>query len=102
MPINVEIAEGILRFFHEKGSEGRKRCICGKGPATTQHSRNVTTRKLSLPAGNGDAGAGGHLPDPAPVYCTRRSIYGRTGVDDDVDGWFNPRLMIIFTSTRRF
>jgi len=41
---------------------------------------------MSLVAGNGDTGAGGELPEPAPVRCTRRSIYGRTGVEEEVAG----------------
>src|SRR6185369_2929964 len=55
MAINNKIAAGILRIFHETGFQVRKPCIAGTG----RENCNITTTKLLLVTGNGDAGAGG-------------------------------------------
>ena len=102
-PTNHEIASQILGIFDERGSRIRKPCTGGKllkflkrnasKPQGVQQKLDATVRRSQQEQER-------NLPLIAASCCP---IYGRVGTVDELEaGWFRPRLMIIFTSTRRF
>src|SRR5215203_3595511 len=104
MPGNQEISSQYLTIFHQSGFGIRKACTGGKITANDSTKSLANYNKLYRNLATCPPAQTRSRRQKCLILLLCRSIYGRTGVDEFelVPGWLKPRLIIIFTSTRRF